>query len=44
MGAKAVDAIPELEKLAKDDASPKVRENARLAIEKIRAAAGGSGE
>ena len=44
MGAKAADAIPVLEKLAKDDANPKVRENARLALEKIRAAAGSSGE
>jgi hypothetical protein len=44
MGAKAVDALPQLEKLAKDDANPKVRENARLAVEKIRAAAGSTNE
>jgi hypothetical protein len=44
MGAKATEAIPELEKLAKDDANPKVRENARVALEKIRDAAGGSTE
>jgi hypothetical protein len=44
MGAKAAGAIPVLEKLAKDDANTKVRENARLALEKIRAAAGSSSE
>ena len=44
MGAKAAGAIPELEKLAKDDANPKVRDNARLALEKIRAAVGSSSE
>jgi hypothetical protein len=44
MGAKAADAIPELEKLASSDSNPKVRENARLAIEKIRGAAGSSTE
>lgn len=38
MGAKAADAIPDLEKLSKDDPNPKVRENAREALEKIRAA------
>jgi hypothetical protein len=44
MGAKAAEAVPLLEKLAKDDANPKVRENARLAIEKIRTAAGSTTE
>jgi hypothetical protein len=44
MGAKAAEAIPLLEKLAQDDANAKVRENARLAIEKIRTAAGSSTE
>jgi hypothetical protein len=44
MGAKAADAIPALEKLAKDDPNQKVRENARLALEKIRAATGSSSE
>jgi hypothetical protein len=38
MGAKATDAVPELEKLAKDDPEPKVRENASKAVEKIKAA------
>ena len=42
MGAKAVDALPQLEKLAQDDPNPKVRENAHEAIEKIRAALGTS--
>ena len=41
MGAKAVEAIPKLEKLAKDDPHPKVRDNAREALEKILAATGG---
>jgi hypothetical protein len=41
MGAKAADAIPALEKLAQDDANEKVRENAREAVDKIRAATGG---
>ena len=40
-GAAAAAAIPELEKLAKDDPEPKVRENALKALEKIRAATGG---
>jgi hypothetical protein len=40
MGAEAAEAIPELEKLAADDVNPKVRENAREALEKIRAARG----
>jgi RecB family exonuclease len=44
MGAKATGAIPELEKLAKEDANLKVRENAREALKKIRAAAGSSSE
>src|SRR5215213_4915561 len=38
MGAKAADAIPVLEKLAKDDVHPKVRENAQQAVNKIRSA------
>lgn len=38
MGAKAADAIPELERIARDDPNPKVRENAQQAVEKIRAA------
>jgi hypothetical protein len=38
IGAAAADAIPALEKLAKDDPEPKVRENAANALEKIRAA------
>ena len=36
MGAKAVDALPILDKLAKDDPHPKVREKAQEAIDKIR--------
>ncbi len=36
MGSKAVEAVPALEKLAKDDPNPKVRENASEALEKIR--------
>ena len=39
MGAKASDAIPDLEKLSREDPNEKVRENARQAVEKIRAAA-----
>jgi hypothetical protein len=39
MGAKAAEAIPELEKLAANDPEPKVRENAGEAIEKIKRAA-----
>jgi hypothetical protein len=42
MGASAEKAIPDLEKLAKDDPEPKVRESAKEAIEKIRAATGKS--
>jgi len=42
MGAKAVDAIPELERLAKNDPEPIVRNRAKEAIEKIRAAASAS--
>ncbi len=38
MGAKASDAIPELERLSRDDANEKVRTNAREAVEKIRGA------
>lgn len=38
MGAKAADAIPILEKLARDDVHPKVRENAQQAVDKIRSA------
>jgi hypothetical protein len=44
MGAKAADAIPELERLARDDPHQKVRDNARQALEKIRTATGYSGE
>jgi hypothetical protein len=40
MGAKAEAAIPELERLAKEDPDPKVRENAAAALEKIRKATG----
>ncbi|MEX2170411.1 MAG: hypothetical protein WD851_13940 [Pirellulales bacterium] len=40
MGALAADAVDELEKIAKDDPHPKVRQNASEAIEKIRAATG----
>lgn len=39
MGAKASEAIPILEKLAKEDPHPKVREEARMAVDKIRSAA-----
>lgn len=38
IGAAASDAIPELERLARTDGEPKVRENAAKALEKIRAA------
>jgi hypothetical protein len=44
MGATAIDAVPQLEKLAQGDPQPKVRENAREALERIRAAAGSSSE
>jgi hypothetical protein len=44
MGAKAAEAIAELEKLAQDDPHPKVRDNAREALEKIRAASGDPSE
>lgn len=44
LGAAAVTAVPELERLAKHDANEKVRENAADALEKIRAATGTSGE
>ena len=40
MGAKAADALPELERLAKDDPEPNVRERAKVSIDKIRAATG----
>jgi hypothetical protein len=40
IGAPAAEAIPALEKLAKDDPEPKVRQQAAKALEKIRAAAG----
>jgi hypothetical protein len=40
MGARATDAIPELDRLAKDDPNVKVRENAAEAVAKIRAASG----
>ncbi len=40
MGERAVGAVPELERLAKNDPNPKVRENATAALEKIRAASG----
>lgn len=43
LGAAAIGAVPELERLAKDDANEKVRENAAEALEKIRAATGSSG-
>lgn len=39
MGARAADAVPALEQLARDDPDAKVRENAAKALEKIRAAA-----
>jgi HEAT repeat protein len=44
LGAKTGDAIPELERLAKEDPNQKVRENAAEALAKIRAAAGNSNE
>ena len=40
MGAAAAEALPTLEKLANDDPNPKVKENAREAADKIRAATG----
>ena len=40
IGAPAAEAIPALEKLAKDDPEPKVRQQAAKALEKIRSAAG----
>jgi HEAT repeat protein len=40
MGAKAAEALPALEKLAKDDPEPKVRERAQEAVGKIRSASG----
>jgi hypothetical protein len=42
MGAAAAEALPALEKVAKNDADPEVREKARAAAEKIRAATGAS--
>ena len=44
MGARAAEAIPELERLAKADSHEKVRENAAEALAKIRAAAASSKE
>jgi hypothetical protein len=41
MGANAAEALAALDKLAKDDPNPKVREKAAAAAEKIRAATGG---
>jgi len=38
MGPKAEEAIPELERLSRDDPNERVRENSRQAVEKIRAA------
>ena len=40
MGAAAAEALPILEKLAKDDPHPKVRQRASEAVQKIRAASG----
>ena len=40
MGALAADAVDDLEKIAKDDPHPKVRQNASEALQKIRAAKG----
>ena len=37
LGAKAADALPELERLAHDDPNQKVRERAKEAVDKIRA-------
>jgi HEAT repeat protein len=42
MGARAADALPELERLANDDPEPNVRERAKEAIDKIQAATGTS--
>jgi HEAT repeat protein len=42
MGAQAAEALPALDKLAKDDPNLKVREKARVAAEKIRAVTGNS--
>ena len=42
MGAKAAEALPALDKMAKDDPNPRTREKARIAAEKIRAETGGS--
>jgi hypothetical protein len=39
MGAKGADALPELERVAGDDPSQKVRDRAKEAIDKIKAAA-----
>jgi hypothetical protein len=44
IGARAADAIPELERLAKNDSNEKVRENAAKAVEKIRAATGNNNQ
>jgi len=44
MGALAADAVRDLEMLANDDPNPNVRENAREAIDKIRAATDKSSE
>lgn len=38
MGAKAADALPELDRLAREDPEEKVRKRAQEAVEKIRAA------
>jgi HEAT repeat protein len=40
IGADAAEAVPHLEKLAKDDPEAKVRQNAAKALQKIRAAQG----
>jgi HEAT repeat protein len=40
IGAGAAQTLPELERLAANDPDPKVRDNAREAIEKIKAASG----
>lgn len=44
MKERAAGAIPELERLAKNDPNAKVRENAVAALEKIRVAAGDNDE
>jgi hypothetical protein len=44
IGANAADALPELERLAKDDANEKVRQRAQEAVDKIRAATGKPGQ